>query len=113
MDDRGEEVAVDVEFLRYPNLLAALVDDGVLMRVSVGNGGANGRLEEIRIKADVIDRCWDGSGDAGDDGSRRTKWLEGVGDVDVGGRLVLLVAIGIRKVRKEGEVVVVERSEEL
>ena len=110
MGDGRQEVAVDVEFLGDPNLLSAFVDDGILMRVSVDGVGTDGRCEEIRIEADVIDRCWDGSGDAGDDGSRKTRWLEGVGDVNVNGRLVLLVAVGIRNVREEWEVVVVKRS---
>ena len=113
MDDGGEEVAVNVKFLGDPDLLPSFINNGVLMRVSVGNGGADGRFEEMRIEANVVDWCWGWSGGADDDGSRSTRWLEGVGDVDVGGLVVLLVAIGIRKVREEWEVVVVKRSKEL
>ena len=113
MGDRGEDVTSDVKLLGDPDLFSAFVNDGILMRVNVGSGRADGRFEEIRIEADVIDRCWDGSGDADDDGSRRTRWLESVGDVDVSGRFVLLVAVGIRNVCEEWEVVVVEGNEEL
>src|SRR5579863_956508 len=64
----------------------------------------------MRKEADVIDRYWGWSGGADDDGSRSTRRMEGVGDVDVGGLVVLLVAIGMRE---EWEVVVVEWGEEL
>jgi len=113
VDDRGEDVTSDVKFLGNPDLFSAFVNDGILMRVNVGSVGADGSFEEVRIKADVIDRCGDRSGDAGDDGSRRTRWLESVGDVNVSRRFVLLVTVGIRDVREEWEVVVVKRSKEL
>ena len=71
--DGREDVSVDVEFLWNPDLLSSFVNNGVLMRVSVGSSGAGRRLEEMRIKADVIDRCWDGSRGADDGGSRRTR----------------------------------------
>ena len=113
MDDRGEDVTSDVKFLGNPDLFSAFVNDGILMRVNVGSVGADGRFEEVRIKADVIDRCGDRSGDAGDDGSRKTRWWEGVGDVDVNWRFVLLVTVRVRNVCEEQEIVVVKGSEEL
>ena len=108
MDDGGEDVTGDVKLLGYPNLLAAFVDNGVLMRMSIGLGGADGSLEEIRIEADVIDRCRDRSGGAGDDGSRNTRVREGVGDLDVDKRFVFLVTVRIWERCEEREVVVKE-----
>jgi len=64
---------VNVELLWNPDLLPAFVNNGVLMRVRVGSGSTSRRFEEIRIEADVIDRCWDGSRGVDDDGSRRTR----------------------------------------
>ena len=113
MGNGGEEVGIDVELLRNPDLLPAFVNNGVLMRVRVGSGGADGRLEQMRIEPDIIDwlGCWSGGMD--DDGSRSTRVMEGVGDVDVDQRFVLLVAVRVWEVCEEREVIVVEWGEEL
>src|SRR5579863_5864986 len=113
MGDGGEDVAVNVELLRDPDLLPAFVNNGVLMRVSVGLGGACGRFEKMRKEADVIDRCWGWSGGADEDGSRSARVMEGVGDVDVDRRFILLVAVRVWEVCEEREVIVVEWGEEL
>jgi len=45
---RAEEVSFDKLFLGYPKFLAAVVDDGVLMGVTVNGKGTGGGVEKIR-----------------------------------------------------------------
>jgi len=47
---RAEEVPFDELFLGYPKFLATVVDDGVLMGMSVNGKGAGGGVEKIRIE---------------------------------------------------------------
>jgi len=45
---RAEEVPFDELFLRYPKFLAAVIDDSVLMGVTVNSKGADRGMEKIR-----------------------------------------------------------------
>ena len=45
--DVAKEVAVDEVLLGDPKFLTAVVDDGVLVRVTVGNEGIGGSGEEV------------------------------------------------------------------
>jgi len=47
---RAEEILFDELFLRYPKFLSAVVDNGVLMGVTVDGKGAGGGMEKIRIE---------------------------------------------------------------
>ena len=46
--ERAEEVPFYELFLGYPKFLTAVVDDGVLMRVTVNSKGTGGGVEKIR-----------------------------------------------------------------
>ena len=48
----AKEVLFDVFFLRDPEFFAAVIDDGVLMRVSVDGIGVSRSGEEIREEVD-------------------------------------------------------------
>jgi len=48
----AKEILFDEFLLRYPKFLAIVVDDGVLMGVSVDGIGAGGSGEEVRKKVD-------------------------------------------------------------
>jgi len=43
----AEEISFDKLLLRYPKFLAAVVDDGVLIGVSVDGVGTGGGMEEV------------------------------------------------------------------
>jgi len=45
---RVEEISFDELLLRYPKFLSVVIDDGVLMGVTVNGKGAGGGMKEVR-----------------------------------------------------------------